>query len=101
MSSTKMISFHHSFSTRIFLDKTTSPEREARRAQAAAALTRATEEARTPNELREFWWFLRGDEKASAGWRGDHQSREAGASSSVTRGTDGPASNKNFRGGHA
>ena len=55
------ISFHHSFSTRIFLDKSTSPEREARRAQATAALARATDEARTPNELKEFWWFLRGD----------------------------------------
>jgi len=53
-----MITFHHSFSTRIFLDKTTSAEREARRAQAAAALARAKEEPRTPNELREFWWFL-------------------------------------------
>jgi hypothetical protein len=61
-----MISFHHRFSTRIFLDKTTSPEREARRAQAAAALSRATEEARTPNELREFWWFLRDGQKASS-----------------------------------
>jgi hypothetical protein len=54
-----MISFHHSFSTRIFLDENKSVEREARRAQAAAALARAREEARTPNELREFWWFLR------------------------------------------
>ena len=61
-----MISFHHSFSTRIFLDKTTSPEREARRAQAAAALNRAKEEPRTPNELREFWWFLRDGKKASS-----------------------------------
>ena len=101
MSSTKMISFHHSFSTRIFLDKTTSPERDARRAQAAAALNRAKDEPRTPNELREFWWFLRGDEKPSGGRGRDRQSREAGASSSVTRGTDGPASNKTLRGGHA
>ncbi len=54
-----MITFHHSFSTRIFLEETPSAEREARRAQAAAALARATDEARTPNELREFWWFLR------------------------------------------
>lgn len=54
-----MISFHHSFSTRIFLDENKSVEREARRAQAAAALARARDEARTPNELREFWWFLR------------------------------------------
>ena len=61
-----MISFHHSFSTRIFLDKTTSPEREARRAQAAAALNRAKEEPRTPNELREFWWFLRDGKKPSS-----------------------------------
>ena len=61
-----MISFHHSFSTRIFLDKTTSPEREARRAQAAAALTRAKEDPRTPNELREFWWFLRDGQGAAS-----------------------------------
>ena len=54
-----MISFHHSFSTRIFLDETSSPERDARRAKAAAAIARAKEDARTPNELREFWWFLR------------------------------------------
>ena len=59
MSSTKMISFHHSFSTRIFLNEKSSPERDARRAQAAAALARAKDEPRTPNELREFWWFLR------------------------------------------
>ena len=62
-----MITFHHSFSTRIFLDKTTSPEREARRAQAAAALARAKEEARTPNELREFWWFLHSGNGVSGG----------------------------------
>jgi hypothetical protein len=62
-----MISFHHSFSTRIFLNNTTSPEREARRAQAAAAIARARDEPRTPNELREFWWFLRGDEGAGKG----------------------------------
>jgi hypothetical protein len=61
-----MISFHHSFSTRIFIDKTTSPEREARRAQAAAALNRAKEDARTPNELREFWWFLRDGQGVSS-----------------------------------
>lgn len=61
-----MISFHHSFSTRIFLDENKSVEREARRAQAAAALARAKEEARTPNELREFWWFLRAGQGTSA-----------------------------------
>jgi len=61
-----MISFHHSFSTRIFLDKTSSPERDARRAKAAAALARATDDARTPNELREFWWFLRNGTKDSS-----------------------------------
>ena len=54
-----MISFHHSFSTRIFLNEASSPERDARRAAAAAAVARAREEAQTPNELREFWWFLR------------------------------------------
>jgi len=62
-----MITFHHSFSTRIFLDETSSAERDARRAQAAATLARATkEESRTPNELREFWWFLRSGGKNSS-----------------------------------
>jgi hypothetical protein len=61
-----MISFHHSFSTRIFLDENVSAEREARRAQAAAALSRAKDDARTPNELREFWWFLRAGQGASS-----------------------------------
>ena len=60
-----MISFHHSFSTRIFLDETSSPERDARRAKAAAAVGRAREDARTPNELREFWWFLRAGNPAA------------------------------------
>ncbi|MEJ1971304.1 MAG: hypothetical protein WDM96_01905 [Lacunisphaera sp.] len=56
-----MISFHHSFSTRIFLNETSSPERAARRAAAGgtAAGAPAKEEARAANELREFWWFLR------------------------------------------
>jgi hypothetical protein len=58
-----MISFHHSFSTRIFLNEKSSPERDARRAKAAAAVARATDEAKAPNELREFWWFLRAGTK--------------------------------------
>jgi hypothetical protein len=53
-----MISFHHSFSTRIFLNETSSPERDARRAAAAGAGA-AQSEAKAANELREFWWFLR------------------------------------------
>ena len=88
-----MISFHHSFSTRIFLDKTTSPEREARRAQAAAALNRAKEEPRTPNELREFWWFLCDGKKASSD---KHLEGRAPA-----RPQSGGSSTLQNRGGHA
>jgi hypothetical protein len=70
-----MISFHHSFSTRIFLDENKSVEREARRAQAAAALARAKDEARTPNELREFWWFLRAGQGANKSLEGGTPAR--------------------------
>jgi hypothetical protein len=71
-----MISFHHSFSTRIFLDEKSSPERAARRAQAVAALKA---EARTPNELREFWWFLRSD-RSDANAKMVGRTRPAGSS---------------------
>jgi len=64
-----MISFHHSFSTRIFLDETTSPERDARRAMAKGSFSgpAVNAEGKAPNELREFWWFLRAGQKDSPG----------------------------------
>ena len=72
-----MISFHHSFSTRIFLNETSSPERDARRAAAGkvGAGNAAQAEAKAANELREFWWFLRSgkqDPQAERPNRGGH-----------------------------
>ena len=88
-----MISFHHSFSTRIFLDENVSAEREARRAQAAAALSRAKDDARTPNELREFWWFLRNG-------RNDSQAKHLEGRAPARPRSGGSPTLQN-RGGHA
>ena len=45
-----MITSHHSFSTRIFLDEPPA---------AHAGATHATADVNPPENLREFWWFLR------------------------------------------
>ena len=58
-----MITSHHSFSTRIFLKET--PAVHSQVLPAAAD---------TPDNLREFWWFLRGSQNA-----GGPSSREAQA----------------------
>jgi hypothetical protein len=93
-----MISFHHSFSTRIFLNETSSPERDARRAAASrtAAAAQGREEAGAPNEMREFWWFLRSAKNPS----GKPSSREAAKQSQGLAGAR-PSTSQLQRGKHA
>lgn len=78
-----MITSHHSFSTRIFLN-------EAPAAHASAQTSAAASDQ--PENLKEFWWFLRSGRGQIQQWRRDDSSREAPVAKPSTRGTGGPAS---------
>ena len=71
-----MLTSHHSFSTRIFLKETPGAH--------AAANSPASAEARKQENLREFWWFLRGPKQGGSS-----------ALKPSSRGTGGSASGAN------
>ncbi len=84
-----MITSHHSFSTRIFLNPPLAAH--------ATAAKPAAGDVTPPENLREFWWFLRSgrgqvQSLAPQSWRRDESSREASATQLSPRGTSGPAS---------